>query len=240
VPVKSTEDHEAGNWNASPAAAVICDEIAVIDTEVAVPVPRTTAAAPPATEIVEPERLSVVAESVPPTEMPVFEPYVTRHDELDIVSPTLDTTPPNRKQLPEEIVVLPDSVTDDDVKDTAPVIPRNAPVDGTNSELASAMIVASATFPVAVMMFRPYIDAVDICIVDIVLIAAKEKASVVEMHEIVVLISEIATLLTVPAKAWFDVDDMDMLHAFIVISMLAVVLAAAMPVLKQPVLVRHV
>ncbi len=63
------------------------------------------------------------------------------------------------------------------------------------------------------------------------MIAAKENASVVAMHEIVVPISEMATLLTVPANAWFDVDDMAMLHAFMVISMLAVVVAAEIPVL---------
>jgi hypothetical protein len=173
-----------------------------MDTDVAVPLPMISAAAPPATEMVPLARLIVVLVSTPPTEIPGLVAYVTRQLAPFRVKPTLDTAPPNVKHEPEVITVAPDSDIVDDVNEMEALdMPRNAPVDGVNRDVVSAMIVAAATLPVAVMMFRPKTVAVVSCMLPSVDTIPSENASVVAMHDTVVLIRLIARLVAVPPKA---------------------------------------
>jgi hypothetical protein len=166
--------------------------------------------------MVAPLRLSVVDVTAPPMEIPIFDPYVTRQlAELSVI-PTLDTAPPNTKQLPDVITLLPVIEIVDDVKEMADDdIARNAPVAGAKRELVSAMIVASVTVPVADTMLRPYTVAVVSCMFCSVVTAPNANASVVAMQLTVVPTSVSARLVLVPTSAWFDVSDMLIVHPFI-------------------------
>lgn len=152
--VRSNVD-TAGRWNVLPDVAVICDDVAAIDSDVAVPVPKMNAE-PPFTDTRALVRLIVVDVTTPPIEMPVLELYVTRQFAELNVMPTDDTAPPNCRHEPTVITLFPAIEIVDDVSDiSAEDIAKKAPVAGCSSELVFAVMVAEATLPVAVMIFLP-------------------------------------------------------------------------------------
>lgn len=127
--IESKQELTVGMTRPSPDAAVICADDPNTDTKDAVPEPKKRADEPPATEITELVRLIVVEVRAPPTEMPVLELYVTiQLAELNVM-PTDETAPPNCKQEPEVITVLPErDIVDEDIEIAADDIARNAPV----------------------------------------------------------------------------------------------------------------
>lgn len=223
----------------SPVPAVSWDDKAVIVRLVAVPVPKLNADAPLATDIVAPFKLSVVAVTTPPMDMPGLDAKVTRQlAELNVM-PTLDTAPPKMKHEPEVMTLDPliekveevNEIEDDDMA-------RKAPVDGVNLEFVSAIITAAAMLPVAETILRPKIEAVVSCRVSGVA-TPRTKASVEAAQLTVVPMSVMARVAEAPENTWLDVDAIDIVQPFIDTVMALVVPAQLIPVLAHPVVEEH-